>query len=118
MQAGGQPEALLLDSTHVKAQCCAAAGKGGHAQAIGRSRGGRTRKIHLAVDQFGRPDYAPDGTYLPGEACVIAIDGGQLFDMRRTPYGILRTLWCVEVVAPMIRFQLRSFQGRSAYRLP
>ena len=55
MQVGGQSEALLLDSTHVKAQRCAAAGKGGHAQAIGRSRGGRTRKIHLAVDQFGRP---------------------------------------------------------------
>lgn len=31
------------------------AGKGAEAQAIGRSRGGRGTKIHVAVDQCGRP---------------------------------------------------------------
>ncbi len=31
------------------------AAKGGSLQAIGRSRGGRTTKIHLAVDGAGRP---------------------------------------------------------------
>ena len=29
--------------------------RGAHQQAIGRSRGGRTTKIHAAVDEYGRP---------------------------------------------------------------
>ncbi|MDJ0514652.1 MAG: IS5 family transposase [Methyloceanibacter sp.] len=54
-EEGGPPAALMLDATHAKAHRSAAGGKGGRTQAIGRSRGGRTTKIHLAVDEFGRP---------------------------------------------------------------
>ena len=53
---GGPPAEVLLDSTHVKAQRCAAGGKGGfRAQALGVSRGGRTTKIHALSDGQGRP---------------------------------------------------------------
>ena len=46
----------MLDATHVKAHRSAAGGKGGPcAQTIDRSRGGRTTRLHMAVDQTGRP---------------------------------------------------------------
>jgi transposase len=45
-----------IDSTTAKAHRSAAGGKrGAEAQAIGRSRGGRTPKIHAIVDARGRP---------------------------------------------------------------
>ena len=47
---------VAIDSTHIKAHRSAAGGKGGpSAQAIGRSRGGRTTKIHALTDAEGRP---------------------------------------------------------------
>ena len=46
----------MIDSTTAKAHRSAAGGKGGTSeQAIGRSRGGRTTKIHAVVDGVGRP---------------------------------------------------------------
>ncbi|MBT5415687.1 MAG: IS5 family transposase, partial [Rhodospirillaceae bacterium] len=54
--AGGPPAAVLIDSSAVKAHRCAAGGKGGkRTQAIGRSRGGRTTKIHALTDSECRP---------------------------------------------------------------
>ena len=45
-----------IDSSHVKAHRSAAGGKGGRSnEAIGRSRGGRTTKIHALTDAAGRP---------------------------------------------------------------
>src|SRR5882762_9654267 len=45
-----------IDSSHVKAHRSAAGGKGGaFAQAIGRSRGGRTTGLHALSDALGRP---------------------------------------------------------------
>ena len=45
-----------VDSTHVKAHRSAARAKGGeYEHAIGRSRGGRTTKIHALTDEAGRP---------------------------------------------------------------
>nr|MCV4209701.1 IS5 family transposase [Roseomonas sp. SXEYE001] len=52
---GEVPQELSLDSSHVKAHRSAAGGKGGSTQAIGRSRGGRTSKIHCLADDRGRP---------------------------------------------------------------
>jgi len=52
--ASGPPTKVLLDSSAVKAHRCASGGKGG-SQAIGRSRGGRTTKIHALSDGWGRP---------------------------------------------------------------
>ncbi|MDC8446885.1 MAG: IS5 family transposase [Nitrospira sp.] len=44
-----------IDSTIVKAHRSASGKKGGGSEAIGRSRGGRTTKIHAAADDNGRP---------------------------------------------------------------
>jgi transposase len=48
-------EVQSIDSTTSKAHRCAAGGEGGEAtQDIGRSRGGRTTKVHAVVDARGR----------------------------------------------------------------
>ncbi|MDO9564212.1 MAG: IS5 family transposase [Bradyrhizobium sp.] len=52
---GKDAVALSLDSTSIKAHRCASGGKGEHNQAIGRSRGGRTTKIHALSDPLCRP---------------------------------------------------------------
>jgi transposase len=55
-QADGPPDQVLLDSSAVKAHRSAAGGKGGKKnQAIGRSRGGRSTKIHALTDAQCRP---------------------------------------------------------------
>ena len=55
-QAGGPPAQVLIDCSAVKAHRSAAGGKGGRKnQAIGRSRGGRTTKIHALTDAECRP---------------------------------------------------------------
>nr|WP_197355285.1 IS5 family transposase [Ralstonia pseudosolanacearum] len=49
-------EYLMIDSSIVRAHAQAATGKGGcRNSALGRSRGGLSTKIHLAVDSRGRP---------------------------------------------------------------
>lgn len=52
-------EAVMLDSTVIRAHPCAAGApktQGGQAaQALGRSRGGFTTKIHVSVDALGNP---------------------------------------------------------------
>jgi transposase len=52
-------ESLLIDSTIVRAHPCAAGALrrcgGQAAQALGRSRGGFSTKIHIAVDALGNP---------------------------------------------------------------
>lgn len=46
---------MRIGSTAVKAHRCAAGGKGKEqSQTIGRSRGGRTTKIHAVIDRFCR----------------------------------------------------------------
>ena len=45
----------MIDSSHVKAHRSAAGGKRGEwEQAVGRSRGGRTSKVHGLADDRGR----------------------------------------------------------------
>ncbi len=54
--AGPVPDELMLDASHVKAHRSARERKGGAwSQAIGRSRGGFTSKIHCLADDRGRP---------------------------------------------------------------
>jgi transposase len=51
----GSSESQSIDSTTSKAHRCAAGGKGGaNKKAIGRSRGGRTTKIHAVANTSGR----------------------------------------------------------------
>jgi transposase len=52
--AGPIPDELSIDSTTAKAHRSAGGKRGACAQAIGRSRGGRTTKIHAIVDERGR----------------------------------------------------------------
>ena len=55
-KAGWVREAAAIDATYVKAHRSAQGGKrGATAQAIGRSRGGQTTKMHALVDMLGRP---------------------------------------------------------------
>jgi hypothetical protein len=50
------PDELSIDSSHVKAHRSAAGPKKGeYEEAIGRSRGGRTCKIHCLADDRSRP---------------------------------------------------------------
>ncbi|MER9244054.1 IS5 family transposase [Mesorhizobium sp. M0482] len=56
VQAGAVTKSTAIDSTYVKAQRAAFGAKGGgQAQAIGRSRGGWTTKVHALTDVVGRP---------------------------------------------------------------
>ncbi|WP_245517719.1 IS5 family transposase [Methylorubrum sp. Q1] len=68
-KAGGPPSQVLIDSSAVKAHRCASGGKGEHNQAIGRSRGGRTTKIHALTDRFCRP-------------LAFLLTGGQVADCK------------------------------------
>ncbi|WP_420893849.1 IS5 family transposase [Sphingomonas sanguinis] len=55
VNAGVVAKSTAIDSTYIKAQRAAFGGKGGQIQAIGRSRGGWTTKIHALTDVIGRP---------------------------------------------------------------
>ena len=55
-RAGGPSAQLLIDSSAVKAHRSASGGKGELNQAIGRSRGGRTTKIHAPDRRAVPPD--------------------------------------------------------------
>ena len=48
-------ETVMLDATICKAQRFASGARGGDEEALGRSRGGLTTKIHALVDGLGRP---------------------------------------------------------------
>ena len=46
---------VMIDSTVVRTHQQAVCGKGGQGEAVGRSRGGLSTKIHLVTDAVGRP---------------------------------------------------------------
>lgn len=52
---GTDTEWLFIDSSIVRAHQHSSGARGRMEQAIGRSRGGRSTKIHLAVDSYGLP---------------------------------------------------------------
>jgi transposase len=51
----GMYGSMLVDSSDIKAHRSAAGAKGAFNNAIGRSRGGQTTKIHALTDDIGRP---------------------------------------------------------------
>lgn len=63
---------VAIDSTSIKVHRSAAGAKGGFAQGIGVSRGGRTSKIHGLTDTNGRPR-------------VLLISPGNTSDMTMAP---------------------------------
>ena len=69
----GEEDILLLDSSVVRAHQHAAGAQGGQkAEALGRSRGGFSTKIHAATDTRGRP-------------LRILVTGGQRHDVTAAP---------------------------------
>ena len=72
LSKGTDTEWVFLDSSVVRAhQHSHGAAKGGD-EAIGSSRGGRSTKVHLAVDSYGLPIH-------------FALSGGQLHDVSLAP---------------------------------
>ncbi|WP_414711351.1 IS5 family transposase [Sphingomonas sp. UBA978] len=55
VDTGAVTKSTAIDSTYVKAQRAAFGAKGRSSQAIGRSRGGWTTKVHALTDVIGRP---------------------------------------------------------------
>ena len=47
---------VMIDSTLVRTQQQAVRGKGGQGEAVGRSRGGLSTKIHMVADDKGQPE--------------------------------------------------------------
>jgi transposase len=82
-------EWLLLDSTIIRAHPCAAgapAKQGGQAaQALGRSRGGFSSKIHIVVDALGNP-------------LDFVLTAGQVHDLKQAP-TLLQGRTCDYVIA-------------------
>ena len=53
---------VMIDSTIVRTRQQAMYGKGGQGEAVGRSRGGLSTKIHMVTDAQGQPRrFAPTG---------------------------------------------------------
>jgi transposase len=78
---------VLIDSTAVKAHRCAAGGKGREqSQAIGRSRGGRTTKIHALTDRACHP-------------LAFLLTGGQVADCKAGALLLERLPACHVVLA-------------------
>lgn len=72
-KAGWVREAAAIDATYVKEHRSAQGGKrGATAQAIGRSRGGQTTKIHALIDMLGRRG-------------VLLLTPGNASDVRTAP---------------------------------
>jgi transposase len=80
--AGGPLAEVLLDAPYAKAHRSALGReRGERAQAIGRSRGGRTTKIHAAANQDGKPiafhlSGGNTGDLRGGEALIEAVPEG------------------------------------------
>ncbi|WP_148312102.1 IS5 family transposase [Bradyrhizobium japonicum] len=121
---------LSLDSTSIKAHRCASGGKGGaQSQAIGRSRGGRTTKIHALSDPLCRPVVlhltpgqdadiaaAPDVLALAPPMSVLLADKG--YDGDKLRGAIIRR--GAKPVIPnksnrvvIHRFNKRAYKGRN-----
>ena len=84
VDAGAVTRSTAIDSTYVKAQRSAFGGKGGRRrQAIGRSRGGWTTKVHALTDVIGRP-YALMLT--PGNVADVKAAPELLARLGRTRY--------------------------------
>jgi len=60
--------------------------------------------------------YAAQGITSPRDACVIAVNGGQLSGFWQTPHGITQMPWCVEVVFPVGPLQAEFFHESEDFK--
>lgn len=79
-------EWLFIDGSIVKAHQDSAGACSGEEEAIGKSRGGNTTKIHLAVDSGGMPVY-------------FELSGGQVHDIKHAPTLVANSPACLIVIA-------------------
>ena len=95
-------ESVLIDSTLVRAHACAAGARKSEAdQALGRSRGGFSTKIHVEVDALGNP-------------LEFLLSAGQVSDVSQAPallagvsatYAILDKAYDADAVLELIEQQ-------------
>jgi transposase len=129
--AGGPPAQLLIDSSAVKAHRCASGGRHGEQiQAIGRSRGGRTTKIHALTDHVCRPvaflltggqvaDCTAADTLLEQMPPATIVHGDKGYDSNAVRQKI-KSKGAVPNIPPKInrrskiRFSPRLYRGRNA----
>ena len=104
-------ETVMIDATIAKAQRFASGARGGGEEDLGRSRGGLTTKIHVLIDERGRPlcslltpGHAADCPR--AEALLDGIELKRLIGDRGHDTDAIRA-WCaergVEVVIPSKR---------------
>ncbi|WP_294569659.1 hypothetical protein [uncultured Arthrobacter sp.] len=60
--------------------------------------------------------YAAGGITSPGDACVVAVNGGQLSGFWPTPFGVSQKPWAIEVVFPVGALQAEFFAGEDTVR--
>lgn len=101
---------VLFDSTVVRAHACAAGAENSHAEAeaLGRSRGGFSTKIHAVTDALGYPvDFAltggqaadiPQAAGLVPEAAVESVIADKAYDAD--PFVEMLTARGIKVVIP------------------
>ncbi|MEC7118784.1 MAG: IS5 family transposase [Pseudomonadota bacterium] len=65
-------EWIFIDGSYVKAHQHSAGAATSHQEAVGLSRGGKTSKIHLAVDAYGLP-------------VAFKVTGGEVHDVKAAP---------------------------------
>jgi hypothetical protein len=65
-------EWIFIDGSYVKAHQHSTGAATSHQEAVGLSRGGKTSKIHLAVDAYGLP-------------VAFEVTGGEVHDVKAAP---------------------------------
>lgn len=98
-------EWVFIDGSHVKAHQHSAGAASGNDEGIGKSRGGNTSKIHMAVDAYGLP-------------VEFDITGGQVHDCKQAAYLIAKVFSAEAIIADkgydseMIREQIEQQGAR------
>lgn len=98
-------EWVFIDGSYIKAHQHSAGAPGSDPQAIGKSRGGVTTKVHMSVDAFGLPN-------------TFVITGGQVADCSVAPHLIANASEASSVVgdkgydSAIIREQIEAQQSQ------
>jgi len=126
MKLGHTAEAVFFDSTHCKVHQHANGPGGQKNQGIGRSRGGRNTKVHLAIDGLGRlaalPVFTPgnvsDFTAAPkltGRLRNTAGVGDKGFDSAKIRHG-LRARGCEACIPYRRNVKIKEPYDEDLYR--
>ena len=100
----GDPEWLFLDSSIVNAHQDSSGAAGKQDEAIGKSRGGNSTKIHLAVDSSGLPVY-------------FELSGGQVNDIVHAQCLIINSPQANAVCADRCLYRYRHLAENAFLRI-